>query len=132
MSVELSALVIVAVAIGGALGAVLRFLLDAYFTAGVLIANTVGSLLIGGFIGASAAVSGAASGPGSVWDDPTIGLAVIGFLGALSTFATVSLRAAQRWVAGERFIAAGLWLAHVTCGLVAVSAGLWAGWELMG
>ena len=123
MIIELSAPVVLAVAAGGALGAAARFLLDAYLRGGVLVANVLGSLMLGLMLGLSA--GGTAS-----WDSAALGFLSIGFIGALSTFATVSLQAAQLWISRLRFKAVGLWLAHTGCGLAAAAAGVWWGWAL--
>lgn len=125
MIVELSLLVVLAAAAGGALGAVARFLLEAYLRAGVLVANVVGSMLLGLMLGASAVSSAS-------WNSAALGFLTIGFIGALSTFAAVSLRAAQLWTARHRFRAAGLWLMHTGSGLAAAALGAWAGWALVG
>lgn len=115
--------VVLLAALGGGLGAAARFLLDSYVRAGVLLANTAGSLLLGLMLGLSAA--GAV-----VFSSPALGFASIGFIGALTTFATVSLRAAQLWTTKRRLSAVGLWLAHTGCGLAAAAAGAWLGWML--
>ena len=123
MIIEFTIPVVLAVALGGAFGAASRFLLDAYVPGGVLIANTAGSLLLGTMLGLSAS--------GSItWGIETLGLLSFGFTGALTTFATVALRAAQLWVTKSRLKAVGLWLAHTGCGLPAAAAGAWLGWVL--
>ena len=121
MIVELSLPVVLAVAAGGGLGAVARYLLDTYLPGGLLIANTAGSLLLGVMLGVAAA-------GGAGWHPLVLGLCAAGFFGALTTFATLALRAAQLWVAGERISAAGLWLVHVGAGLPAAALGAWLGW----
>ncbi|WP_191089999.1 CrcB family protein [Nesterenkonia ebinurensis] len=143
MSVELSVGVIAAVALGGAAGAASRFLLDKYLRAGVLIANTLGCLLLGVLIGAAAAMAAAASAGGrvtvssgfayggtSAWEPWTVGLLAFGLVGALSTFATVSLRAAQLWTHRRRWAALGLWGLHCGFGITAAAGGLALGWAL--
>lgn len=117
MIVEFTLPVVLTVALGGALGAASRFLLDAYVRGGLLIANTVASLLLGVMLGVTAA--GAIT-----FSSAALGLAAAGFLGALSTFATVSLRVAQTWMAGRRVQAVGIWLAHVSLGLLAAALGI--------
>lgn len=115
--------VVLLAALGGGVGAALRLILDTYVRGGVLLANTVGSLLLGLMLGASAA--GAV-----VFSSAALGFVSVGFIGALSTFATVSLRAAQLWVSKHRLAAVGLWCAHTGCGLAAAAAGAWLGWML--
>lgn len=123
MIVEFTIPVMLTVALGGALGAVVRLLADAYVPAGVLLVNTTGSLALGVLLGITAA--------GSItWSEPGLALVSMGFIGALSTFSTVSIRAAQLWITGYRLAAAGLWLAHSGCGLAAAAAGAWLGWVL--
>lgn len=125
MIVDLSLGVIAAAAVGGAAGALSRFLLDNYLRSGVLIANTLGALLLGVLVGVSAS---SALG----WSQPFIGLVAVGFLGALTTFSTVSLRAAEQWLSGFRWKAIGLWALHTGCGVAAAAAGLALGWLLGG
>lgn len=117
-------------ALGGAAGAAVRFLLDRYLQAGVLIANTVGCLALGALIGAAGAASASAAAGGELWEPWTVGLLAFGFIGALSTFATVSLRAAQLWVTGTRWKAIELWGLHTSCGIAAAAVGLALGWQL--
>lgn len=128
---ELTVSVVAAGALGGAIGAVARFLLDRYLRAGVLLANTIGCLFLGvlvGFVSALAA-SGAANDQAQ-WQPLAVGLLALGLTGALSTFSTVALRAAQKWTAGARWTAVGMWSVHVVCGVVAAAAGLVLGWQL--
>lgn len=123
MSPAASLAMILGVGLGGAAGAVLRLLLDRALRAGVLIANTLGCLLLGMLYGW---VSTAAPG-GSLEDAPLTPLTVLlatGLLGALSTFATVSLRAAEHWIARRRLAAVGLWSTHVLCGGLAAAGGI--------
>lgn len=123
MIVELSVPVVLAAAAGGALGAAARFLLESYLRSGVLVANVLGSLLLGIMLGLSAVSV-------SSWDSVALGFLSVGFIGALSTFATVSLQTAQLWITRHRFRAAALWLMHTGCGLIAASGGAWLGWAL--
>lgn len=125
MIVDLSVPVVLAAAAGGALGAAARFLLDTYLRAGVLLANILGSLLLGVMLGVSA-------GSTASWNSAALGLLSGGFIGALSTFATVSLQAAKLWIAEARWQAAGLWLAHTGSGLAAAAGGAWLGWTVAG
>ncbi|NLS10302.1 CrcB family protein [Nesterenkonia sp. MY13] len=107
---------VLAVALGGAAGAVCRYLLESLWRAGILIANTLGCLLLGLMIGIAAVAT--------PWDAGVSALVSVGFIGALSTFSAVSLRAAQHWLAGERTVAAGLWLVHTGAGLGAGILGI--------
>ncbi|GAA4830198.1 fluoride efflux transporter FluC [Garicola koreensis] len=125
MIVELTVPVVLAAAAGGALGAAARFLLESYLRSGVLVANVLGSLLLGIMLGISAVST-------SSWDAAALGFLSVGFIGALSTFATVSLHAAQLWTTRHRVKAAALWLVHTGCGLVAAGGGAWLGWTLAG
>lgn len=123
MIVELSLPVVLAAAAGGALGAAARFLLESYLRSGVLLANALGSLLLGIMLGISAAST-------STWHDAALGFLSVGFIGALSTFATVSVQAAQLWTTRHRVKAAALWLVHTGCGLIAAGGGAWLGWAV--
>ncbi|GAA1805383.1 hypothetical protein GCM10009771_04510 [Nesterenkonia flava] len=103
-----------------------RLLLDRYLPAGLLVANTLGSLLLGWLYGAlSLQLNG--TGPGLL-SEPATAVLALGLIGALSTFATVSLRAAQLWIEGSRLHAVGLWLVHAVCGLAAGACGIWLAW----
>jgi fluoride ion exporter CrcB/FEX len=131
MMPELTVSVVAAGAVGGAIGAIARFLLDRYLRAGILLANTIGCLFLGllvGFVSALAA-SGAAEDQAQ-WQPLAVGLLALGLTGALSTFATVALRAALKWTAGARWKAVGMWSIHVVCGVAAAVAGLVLGWQL--
>ncbi|WP_120003360.1 FluC/FEX family fluoride channel [Nesterenkonia muleiensis] len=125
MTLELTAGVVAAVAVGGAAGAVIRFVLDRCLRAGILYANTLGCLLLGVLIGAGGAGE-------AIWQPWAAGLLTMGLVGALSTFATVALRAAQLWLGGSRWKAVGLWSVHAGCGIAAAAAGLALGWSLAG
>ena len=130
MMPELTLAVVAAGALGGAVGAVARFLLDRYLRAGVLLANTVGCLGLGVLVGLVSALAVTGAGDPASWQPLVVGLVALGLIGALSTFATVSLRAAQQWVTGSRWMAIGMWALHVGCGVAAAAAGLAVGWQL--
>lgn len=130
MTAEMTIAVILGVGLGGAAGAVLRLLLDRLLPWGILLANTVGCLALGLLYGWITVVPAAAE-PGTTTAPLLVALAT-GLLGALSTFATVSLRAAERWVAGRRLAAAGLWAVHVLCGGAAAAAGIAAARLMLG
>ncbi|NDK32329.1 CrcB family protein [Nesterenkonia haasae] len=133
MMPELTIAVVAAGALGGAVGAIARFLLDRYLRAGILLANTIGCLSLGVLVGIlSAFAADSAGGDPASWQPLVVGLLALGLTGALSTFATVSLRAAQQWIAGSRWMAVGMWTVHVVCGVAAAVAGLAIGWQLAG
>ncbi|GAB3846156.1 CrcB family protein [Nesterenkonia populi] len=112
----MSGVVVLGVAAGGAVGAVSRYLLDRFLPGGLLAANVLGCFGLGLLYGLLVS----AAGPGQ----PTTTILAAGLLGALTTFATVSLRSAQLWLDGSRWAAAGLWLAHAGAGFAAAAAGL--------
>ncbi|GAA1150241.1 fluoride efflux transporter FluC [Nesterenkonia lutea] len=122
---ELNLLVVVGVAAGGALGAVLRFLLDRYLRGGLLVANTLACLALGYLYGElSWLAENGGPGADSLLSASVSTILALGVLGALSTFATVSVRVAQRWMAGHRLRAAGIWAAHVGLGFAAAAVGI--------
>ncbi len=102
------------VALGAALGAPLRYALshtlDGRWPIGTLLANTVGSALIGGC--AALALTG------RVW-----ALVAIGFCGALTSFSALAVQAVER---GPRLGAAYV-AVSVVLALLAVSLGFAAG-----
>lgn len=91
ISTTFSPTVLIAIAAGGASGAVLRYLISVKFAQllgegfpwGTLVVNAVGSLLIGLFIG----LLQTRSLEGDLWRP----LLVVGLLGGLTTFSTFSL-----------------------------------------
>jgi fluoride exporter len=108
---------ILALALAGAVGAVLRLVADHYLHPhGILVANVVGSFIAG-------LASGAAGGD-AVW--------VTGLAGALTTFSTVSVSTARDALSGRFRAAAATWAAHLVGGTVAVVLGLTAGSALWG
>ncbi|MFI5805775.1 fluoride efflux transporter CrcB [Streptomyces sp. NPDC051561] len=110
------------VAVGGAFGAPLRYLTDramrarfgAGFPWGTLVANTVGSVLLGVVTGAVAV--GAASGSVQL----LIGTGLCGALTTYSTFSYETLRLAE---GGRRGLAVANVAVSVLVGLGAVAAG---------
>ncbi|MDZ5076031.1 CrcB family protein [Nesterenkonia sp. HG001] len=125
MTTTLSVAVVLGVALGGATGAVLRLLLDRYVRYGILVANSLGCLFLGFLFGRFSALTALEAVPESgVFSPGVITVVSYGLIGALSTFATVSLRAAQRWVDGHRMQAAWIWLVNVACGFLAAGIGL--------
>ena len=129
MDPEMSLSGVLGVALGGAVGAVLRFRLDRYLRAGILLANVLGCLVLGYLFGEltwlAETGAGARSGVFAVLFSGTVSTAVsIGLLGALSTFATVSVRVAQTWMAGRHLRATGIWVTHVGLGFAAAALGI--------
>ena len=108
------------VAAGGAAGSVARFLTVVWlarlipgFPAGVMVANVLGSFLIGVMA--------------VVLTGPRIGLApllVVGFLGGYTTFSTFSLDALRLWDAGHPVLAGWFVLGSVILSLMAVVGGV--------
>lgn len=116
----------IAVAVGGALGAVSRFalataaygLLGTQFPWGTLLVNVLGCFGLGGV----AAWADAAVAP--EWIRSAL---AIGFLGAFTTFSTFSLESLRLLEQGEAGRAATYVVASVVVGVVAVATGLAAG-----
>lgn len=110
-------MIMLVIAAAGAVGAVLRLLADHYLERGVLVANILGSLVAGltaGLLSGSGVVV-----PREIW--------LTGFAGALTTFSTVSVSAAQDALNGRFAAAVGSWAAHLASGLLAVAIGLAVG-----
>ncbi len=108
---------VISVAIGGALGAVARYLvgLAVAFPLGTLTVNVLGSLAIG-LVWALFAVRGL-----QAW----LPLVMTGFLGGFTTFSAFSLDT-LRLVEGGRYAAAGGYvLGSVLLSLLACAFGLW-------
>ena len=118
---------LIAVASGGALGAVARYLtgtltlrlLGPAFPWGTLTVNIVGSLIMGLFIAWLAKRSGTGH-------ELKLFVAT-GFLGGFTTFSAFSLDVANLVEKGASAAAAGYILASVMLAILAVFAGLWAG-----
>ncbi len=125
MTAPLTLALVGGVAVGGAVGAVLRLLLDRALPFGILAANTLGCLVLGFLFGAFSAHGGEGQEPaGGIFAEPAVTVLSFGLLGALSTFATVSLRVAQLWMGGHRGRALGMWALHVVLGFAAAAAGV--------
>lgn len=122
---------LMAIALGGALGALSRFFTQHYvalwlgltFPWGTLIANVSGCLLIG-------AISGFWSSHDYVINETLRGLVVIGFLGAFTTFSAFSLDTMVLFQNGEMFRAMGNILLNFMLCLLAVTLGHWLGRSL--
>ncbi len=113
----MTGLLILAVAVGGALGAVVRQLTSVSLAGrgripwGVLVVNVVGSLIAGLALGMPL--------------DPTWQLIVLtGFCGGLTTFSTLSVETLQLILDGKRRAAAASVSLNLALGLAAVLAGL--------
>ncbi len=105
---------LISVALGGALGSVLRFLTVAAFGAplATLAVNVVGSFLMGaGFV--LLAGRGSVAGP----------LLMTGVLGGFTTFSAFSLDTLKLWQSGQAVQAAAYVAASVGLSLLAVAAG---------
>ncbi len=116
------------VALGGSVGAVVRYLIaDAVKTAsplygatGTLIVNVVGSLLIGLLLGT-------ASEPKTLTESTRL-LLVTGFLGGLTTFSSLAhetVRMTSREAGGSLTLGLSNLSANVILGLVAIWVGAW-------
>ncbi|MGY6496715.1 MAG: fluoride efflux transporter FluC [Microcella sp.] len=108
---------VLAVAAGGALGAVLRYLTTVALAGReqppgpVVLVNVAGSLLSGVAIGAI--------------DDPVVLLVVVtGFCGGLTTFSTLSVETVQLVMDGRAKRAAGGILVNLVAGTLAVALGV--------
>ena len=115
---------ILAIALGGALGSVLRYgvyvgtgkMLGMSFPWGTLIVNVAGSFLIGVLTGVFA----------NIWQ-PSQEMKlflVTGFLGGFTTFSTFSLDFSNLWSEGATAMAAGYAVASVAFSVLALFAGL--------
>jgi len=111
------------VALGGAVGALVRFLVDRAFGRldpvlpwGTLTVNVVGSALLGGLAGAGAAV------PDPVWH-----LAGVGFCGALTTWSTLGYETVRLATSGGR----GYAVLNVGLTLVVGLAAAGLGWVVV-
>lgn len=116
-----------AVAIGGALGAVVRYALSGWviaqrFPMGTLVVNVVGCALIG----ALTAMAVKSDWPGPLARTFLIG----GFLGALTTFSTFGYQTIELGRDHGLFWAALNLGSNLVIGLVAVLAGIWVGESL--
>lgn len=115
----------VLVLLGGAVGAPLRYVVDAWFRLrrpgafpwGTLAVNVAGTLVLG-FVGALVATSAA---PG--WVNTLVGT---GFCGALTTFSTFSVENVRLLEGGARRTAAGYLCASLALG----GAAALLGWQL--
>ncbi len=114
---------LVLVGLGGALGAVARYLVDGSISAwssafpfGTLVVNVTGSFLLG--------VLFAASAERALLPAEIRGPAMVGFVGAYTTFSTYVLESWRLLEDGSWLLAVGNIAGSVVIGLVAVAAGL--------
>jgi fluoride exporter len=112
---------ILMVALGGALGSVARYLtvlgaarLVPGFPAGVMVANVLGSVLVG-------ILFVALTGPRAALSP----LLIMGFLGGFTTFSTFSLDAFRLWEGGAAGLAVAYVLGSVALSLAGVATGVW-------
>jgi len=116
------------VAVGGSVGAVVRYLIGdamksawpAYAASGTLLVNVVGSLLIGLLLGVASEPKGLT--------EPTRLLFVTGFLGGLTTFSSLAhetVRLSSRESGGSLSLSLSHLSANVILGLAAVWIGAW-------
>ena len=114
-----------AVAIGGALGAMARYAVSTWifnatshkFPYATLTVNVLGSFVMGILF---VIIVERAALPAEMR-----GLLMIGFLGAFTTFSTFSLDALGLWQNGHLFVALVYVLATVALCLVAISSSIW-------
>lgn len=115
--------VLLAVACGGASGALVRYALSGWmfkrFPLGTLVVNLAGCLLIGLIVG---------SLQHRDWLSPSARhFLVMGGLGSLTTFSTFGYQSVQLWVDGDYGLATANVLTNVCIGFAAVAIGLWLG-----
>lgn len=116
----------VAVATGGAIGAVCRFIISTYwfpvtghrFPVGTLVVNVLGCFLVGAFY-----VLIVEKGLLPAFWKPFL---ITGFLGALTTFSTFSLDALLLWQNGLHFLA----FAYVAANLLLCFIAVVASWSV--
>ncbi len=119
---------LLAVALGGAFGAVSRYLISGWvarlthespFPYGTLAVNVTGSFLLGLMMGLG--------GEGRLMLPPAVRVVVgIGFLGAFTTFSTFSYETVEALRIGDLRVAAG----NVVISFATALAACWAGLEL--
>lgn len=118
---------LLAVAGGGACGAILRYGISGWlvrrFPAGTLAANLAGCLLIGLIVG---------SLHHREWLSPNgRHFLIMGLLGSLTTFSTFGYQSVQLYLDGDVVLAALNVLSNVVIGFAAVAVGLWIGGLLL-
>lgn len=123
---------ILAIALGGALGAVCRHgvnvlcrsWLGANFAYGTLVVNVVGCFLLGLLIPLGSAVTAEGT---QRWSPAIHSALTIGFLGALTTFSTFGFETVSHFQDAEHHLAATNIALNLVIGIIAVFAGLWLG-----
>jgi len=122
VSLSTTAVQALAVALGSAAGALLRWRLGlllnsvwAGFPLGTLAVNTLGGVLVG------VALAWFQRSPNEVLRL----LCVTGFLGGLTTFSAFSAESLVLLQRSQWFLAASHTLAHVACGLIGAALGYW-------
>jgi CrcB protein len=111
------------VGLGGGLGSMLRFGLGRWITAGAMpwgtmVANAVGSLIIGLVL----AKTGPSDGSNAHWQ----ALLAIGFCGGFTTFSSFSWQTLEQLRSGQTGVA----IAHVLLSVSVCLVAVWAGWKL--
>ena len=119
MSLTLAA----AIALAGALGAALRYLLDHGLARGTWLVNVTGSFALGALLGAAAHLDFA---------DTTLLVVGGGLLGAYTTFSTWMIETLEMMDAGRYRAAVANLTWPVAAGLVAAAAGLGAASVVLG
>lgn len=117
---------ILLVALGAAVGAPLRYVvdrlvqsrLDGVFPWGTLAVNVIASFVLGLVVAAAA---------GGRLGEDVVAVAGVGFCGALSTYSTFSYETLRLVEGGARWYALGNVVLSVGSGLAAAAAGWWLG-----
>lgn len=121
----MSALNLLLVAAGGAIGSVCRYLVGiaagrlfgVAFPWGTMIVNVVGSAVMGLFIGLLALRFGGSS--------PLRLFVAVGFLGGFTTLSSFSLDAVTLWERGASLVAGGYVIGTLVASFGALAFGLW-------
>jgi CrcB protein len=114
---------ILAIAAGGALGAVLRHGVNNLFTGefpwGIMVCNVLGSFVMGGLI----AFFAQAAGIPPAWK----AFLTVGLLGGFTTFSAFSMDAVLLWERGAALQAVFYTAGSVCLAIAGLAAGLWLG-----
>ena len=111
------------IGLGGGLGSMLRFGLSRWIASGALpwgtiVANSLGSLLIGWVL----AKTGPVDGPNAHWQ----AFLAIGFCGGFTTFSSFSWQTLEQLRNGQPGVA----IAHVFFSITVCLLAVWGGWKL--